>query len=194
MRDRPFYDTEELRAAGFSSVGANVFVSRKASLYGISGTIGDNVRIDDFTILKGRIEIENHVHIASFCSVSGTRGQVRLKNCSTLANGVYIYTGSDDYRAVALSSSTVPEEFLTTIAGDVTLASAVLIGAHSVILPGATIGEAASVGAFCIIHEQVARGAIVVAHGSTIVVKGYRDADAILAMVRSLVAGRSNSS
>jgi galactoside O-acetyltransferase len=187
MNTDAFFNADELREAGFVSVGANTRVSRKVSLYAISGRMGDNVRIDDFSVLKGRIDIGSHVHIASFCSVSGTRGEVRLENCSTLSNGVCIYTGSDDYRATALSSSTVPEEFLATITGDVTVQTATLIGTHTVILPGAEIGEGASVGALCIVRGVVPRGAIIVANGSSFRIKSYRDADTIIALARRLM-------
>ena len=36
----------------------------------IKGNIGDNVRIDDFVIIKGKINISSNVHISSFCSLS----------------------------------------------------------------------------------------------------------------------------
>lgn len=187
MSSEVYFGVDELRAAGFASVGTNVLISRKTSFIAISGTIGNHVRIDDFTILKGHIDIGSHVHIASFCSVSGVRGKVRLGNCSTLSNGVCIYTGSDDYRATALSSATVPEEFLATIAGDVTLRTAALIGTHCVLLPGADIGEAASVGALCIVHRAIPRGAVVTANGSSYAIKAYRDADAIIALAHCLM-------
>src|SRR6516165_3892586 len=111
-RDDGFYTREELLGLGFSSVGTNVRVSHKCSLYAIKGSIGSHVRVDDFSILKGQIEIGDHVHICGFCSVSGVCGIVRLGSFSTLANRVSVYTGSDDYRADALSSSTVPEAYL----------------------------------------------------------------------------------
>ena len=192
MNTNAFYSADELREAGFVSVGTNTQVSRKTSLYAISGRMGDNVRIDDFSILKGHIDIGSHVHIASFCSVSGVRGQVCLENCSTLSNGVCIYTGSDDYRAIALSSSTVPEEFLATITGNVTLKTAALIGTHSVILPGTDIGEGASVGALCIVHGVVPRGAIIIANGSSFIIKSYRDPEAIIALSRRLLQETGN--
>lgn len=183
----PYYSKDELQEAGFRRVGDHVRISRKCSLYAISGTIGSHVRVDDFCILKGHLEIGNHVHICAFCSVSGVRGRVVLEDFSTLSNRISIFTGSDDYRADALSSSTVPEEFLVTIAGDVVLKRAALVGAHSVILPGVTIHEAASVGALCVVHKDVPRGAVVVAQGSKPIQRGTRDAEQILRMASQVL-------
>jgi len=158
-----YYSASELFQAGFRSVGSNVRISRKSSLYSMHGTIGDNVRVDDFCILKGSLNIGSFVHISAFSSVSGTRGTVTLCDFSGLANRVSIYTGSDDYSADSLSNPTVPQQFVTTISGDVVIGRAALIGAHSVVLPGVTVGDAASVGALCIVSRSVPPGVIAVA-------------------------------
>ena len=65
-----FYSQEELQSMGFKELGANVLVSRKASIYGAEKiSLGNNVRVDDFSILSGRIEIGNHVHIAAYVAL-----------------------------------------------------------------------------------------------------------------------------
>ncbi len=44
-----FYDSSELSKLGLKSVGKNVLISDKCSIYNPSNiSIGDNVRIDDF--------------------------------------------------------------------------------------------------------------------------------------------------
>ena len=53
-----FYTEEELKGLGFRHIGNGVCISRKASIYGAQNiSLGDHVRIDDFCILSGRIEI-----------------------------------------------------------------------------------------------------------------------------------------
>ena len=183
-----FYSRDELVALGFASVGDNVRVSRKVSLYAISGSIGSNVRIDDFAILKGHIELGCFVHIAAHCLITGVRGVVRLADCATLSDSVSVYTGSDDYRADALSSSTVPREYLATITGDVTLGRGVIVGSHSVILPGTTLGDGASVGALCVIHGSFEAGSIIVSGAATPRIVGKRNVDKIQTMVRDLTS------
>ena len=110
-----FYSKEDLLGAGFSSVGENVRISSKVSLYAISGTIGNHVRVDDFCILKGQIIFGNYIHVGAFCLLTGVCGEVCLQDCSVLSSGVHVYTGSDDYRADVLSSGAVPKEFVRTI-------------------------------------------------------------------------------
>jgi len=125
LPDSPFFAADELKAFGFSDVGDNIQVSRRCSFYRISGRIGSNVRIDDFCIFKGHVEIGSYVHVAAFCSVSGAFAKVELKDFCTLSNRVSIFTGSDDYSADTLNNSEVPEEFTTIKKGPVVIGQAV---------------------------------------------------------------------
>ena len=53
-----FYTREELLKLGFKKIGNNVSLSRYAQIYGIKDIeIGNNVRIDDFCILSGKMFI-----------------------------------------------------------------------------------------------------------------------------------------
>ncbi len=189
MPDSPFFAAEELKAFGFSDVGDNIQVSRKCSFYRISGFIGSNVRIDDFCIFKGHVEIGSYVHVAAFCSVSGAFAKVELKNLCTLSNRVSIFTGSDDYSADTLNNSQVPEEFTAINKGPVVIGQAVLIGAHSVILPGVTIGDAGSVGAMAVVTKSTAPGEMARATSAVAVVGARkRDVGKIMATARDFLA------
>ncbi len=182
-----FFAADELKAFGFSEVGDNIQVSRKCSFYRISGRIGNNVRIDDFCIFKGHVEIGSYVHVAAFCSVSGIYGKVELRDFCLLSNRVSIFTGSDDYSADTLSSSLVPEEFTTIKKGPVVIGRSVPIGAHSVILPGVTIGDAGSVGAMTVMTRSIGPGEMARAGAPVGVVVGRkRDVEKIMAMARGL--------
>ena len=62
-----FYSIDEIKKIGFKSIGNNVLISKKASFYNAETmVIGNNVRIDDFCILSGIIEIRDYVHIAAY--------------------------------------------------------------------------------------------------------------------------------
>ena len=58
-----FLSKKELNDLGFKSLGENVLISDKCSIYNAKNiSIGDNTRIDDFAILSagdGGIEIGN---------------------------------------------------------------------------------------------------------------------------------------
>jgi dTDP-4-amino-4,6-dideoxy-D-glucose acyltransferase len=195
LPDSAFFDVNELKAMGFSDVGENLQISRKSSFYRISGRIGNNVRIDDFCIFKGHIEIGSYVHVAAFCSVSGAFAKVELSDFCTLSNRVSIFTGSDDYGADTLNNSQVPEEFTTIKKGPVVIGQGVLIGAHSVILPSVTIGDAGSVGAMAVVVKSIGPGEMARATAAVAVVGNRkRDVRKILTMAKDFLghAGKKN--
>lgn len=181
-----FYTKEELLAAGFGSVGENVRISEKVSLYAISGAIGDHVRIDDFCVLKGRIVLESYIHIAAFCLLTGVCGTITMKSGSVLSSGVHVYTGSDDYSADVLSSSMVPYEYTKTIKGDVFLGYGSIVGAQSLLLPNAIIEDGASVGAHCTIYGRVPAGAVMVSGAGRARQTKQRDSQKIVELVKQL--------
>jgi len=181
------YSRDELLAFGFAEVGSNVSVSRKSSLYAISGSLGSNIRIDDFCILKGRIRIGSYVHVSSHCSLSGARGEVTMSDCAGLSSHVSIFTGSDTYEQNFLNGPTVPPEYVKTITGNVRIGQAVVVGAHTVVLPGVDIGDGASIGAMCIVAKNCEPGAVYASGSGRPRRVATRDVDVILAKVQHLI-------
>ena len=80
-----FYTDSELKEIGFKSVGSNILLSRKASIYSPEKiSIGNNVRIDDFCILSGNITIGNYCRIAAYCA-RGYSNVVKFCGCSCIS-------------------------------------------------------------------------------------------------------------
>ncbi len=152
---------DELRDAGFTSVGESSRVSRKSSLYGISGTIGSHVRVDDFCILKGNITLHDYVHLAAFCMISGAHAPVTIGRHVGISTRLSLFTASDDYSANTLGGPTTPSEYTTQIVGPVSIGTGTMIGAHCVILPNVQIGRGSSIGANCIVAQSTPDGAII---------------------------------
>lgn len=152
-----FYSAEELAELGFKSVGNNVQLSRKASLYGISRiSIGNNVRIDDFCVLsagKGGIEIGDYVHIAVYSSIMG-EGKVTFEDFSGISSRVAIYSSNDDYSGNFLTNPTVSPKYTNVKHADVTLCKHVIVGSNSIILPGVTLGAGCAVGAMSLVNRD----------------------------------------
>ena len=150
-----FYSSQELRRLGIHSVGKNVLVSRKASLYGKENiSIGDNSRIDDFCILSGKIEIGRYVHIAAFCALYGAKGIV-IKEFSGLSAKSIIYSASDDFSGEFMIGATVPQEFTNVTGGTVVLEKYVQVGAGCIIMPNVTLEEGVSVGAMSLVTKSL---------------------------------------
>jgi len=184
--DTPFLTRDELLTLGFTEVGAEVRVSRKASFHKTGGRIGHHVRIDDFCIITGTINLGNYIHIAPFCMLSGNAAPITMKDGSGLSSHCSLYTASDDYRADTLSNPSVPETYKHVTTGPITLGIGVLVGSHSVILPNVTIGDGASIGAQCLIYKPVPEGAIGVSGARKLEIVGQRDAGKIRGMIAQL--------
>jgi acetyltransferase-like isoleucine patch superfamily enzyme len=151
-----FLTRSELEAIGFKSLGADVLLSRKVSLYNPSViSIGDNVRIDDFCVLSGGevISIGSHVHIGCYSALFGAAGII-LEDFVTVSVRVAIFSASDDASGLSMVNPTIPERFKPTFQrGRVTLKRHSGVGVNSTILPGVTLEE----GAILVSHSRAAR-------------------------------------
>ena len=155
-----YYSERELKKIKFSSLGKNVLIKKNAALYFTENiSIGSNVRIDDNVIIvasnkKNPIKIGDYVHIASNCYLAGSSG-IEMMDFTTLAPGVLMFSGSDDYSGKKLTNPTVEKKYIGGKVGKVTLCKHVIIGANSVILPKVTINEGSSVGALSLVNKNL---------------------------------------
>ena len=148
-----YYSDNELIDLNIS-FGKNVLISRKTSIYTSNLEIGDNVRIDDFSILKGNIIIGSNVHISSFCQLEGQQ-DIELESFSGLSSRVSIYTQSDDYSGNFLTNPTVPDKYRNIIKGRVKLEKHVIVGTNSTILPNVILKQGSAVGANSLVNKNL---------------------------------------
>jgi galactoside O-acetyltransferase len=152
-----FLTNSQLCEMGFRSLGENVQISEKASIYGAASiVIGNHVRIDDFCILSagsGGIEIGNFVHIACYSSLIG-KASMKIMDYSGVSSRVSIYSSSDDYSGEAMTNPTVPEQFTNVDHRPVVIGRHCIIGAGTVILPGITMENGVAVGALSLISKD----------------------------------------
>ncbi|WP_078409102.1 acyltransferase [Priestia abyssalis] len=150
-----FYTQEELKSMGFKVLGKNVLISKKSSIYNPENIIiGNNVRIDDFCILSGKIELGNYIHIAAHSSLYGGTAGIVMKDFSGISSRVVIYSVTDDYSGEYLTNPTVPNQYRNVISGQVTLEKHVLVGANSVILPNVTLREGSAFGSCSLVSKD----------------------------------------
>ena len=84
-----FLSREKLMEIGFKSIGENVLLSRKASIYGPENIeIGNNVRIDDFCILSGKIKLGSYIHIAAYSALFGGEEGITMEDFTGLSSKV----------------------------------------------------------------------------------------------------------
>ena len=151
-----FYSRDELQEIGFGSIGDDVLVSRKASIYGAENiSLGNHVRVDDFCILSGNIKIGNYVHVAACVCLFGGNAGIELADFVGVSSRSAIYAESDDYSGEVLTNPMVPIEYKHIIAGKVILDRHVLVGTGSTVLPGVTIHEGTSVGSMSLVNQSL---------------------------------------
>jgi galactoside O-acetyltransferase len=149
-----FYSDEELSKIGFRKIGHNVKISRFARFYDVgSMEIGNNVRIDDFCILSGKIRLGNYIHISAYVALYGSAG-IELDDFSGVSPRCTIFSASDDFGGDFMIGPLVPNNLTNVIKGKVHLKKYVQIGAGSVIMPAVTVNEGAVVGAMSLVRKS----------------------------------------
>lgn len=150
-----FLSTTELAAMGFKSLGRNVLISTKASIYDPEQIeIGDHSRIDDFCVISGKVTLGRHVHIAIFCNIAGGSEGVTLDDFAGLAYGCQVFSQSDDYTGRALTNPTIPARFKRDTKKAVHLGRHCIVGTNSLIFPGVTLAEGCAVGAMSMVTKS----------------------------------------
>ena len=150
-----FYSEPELADLGLKSYGKNVLISRKASLYACEKiSLGDNVRIDDFCILSGKITIGNYVHIAAAVLLYGGSAGINIDDYSTISSRGAVYAVSDDYSGETMTNPMIPEKYRGAWEEPVYIGRHVIIGTNCTVLPGVTVSEGTSVGAQSLLNKS----------------------------------------
>ena len=152
-----FYSAGEIADMGFKSVGTEVLISRKTSIYKPEAIrIGNRVRIDDFCVLAGGsgIELGSFIHIGCYVALHGGSGIV-MKDFAGLSARVTVYSESDDFSGRSLTNPMIPMEFKPHYQrGKVTIGRHCLVGAGSTILPGVTLHDGAAVGGHSLVTQD----------------------------------------
>jgi galactoside O-acetyltransferase len=154
--DNGYYTEAELAGFRFASLGADVKISRNASVIGASNVrIGSHVRIDDFVVVaaaSGELRLGSYIHIAAGAYL-GCAGGITMADFTAISHGTKVYSASDDYSGAALTNPTVPRKFLNVDKAPVSIGRHAIIGAGSIVLPGAIIGEGTAIGAMTLIKR-----------------------------------------
>lgn len=151
-----FYTQSELQKIGFKSLGQNVLISDKCSIYSPQNIeIGDNVRIDDFCIISPStsLKIGNYVHIGCYASIIGA-GEVVIEDYCGISGRVSIYSSNDDYTGLYMTNPMVPKEYTKVTHAPVIIKKHSIIGAGSVILPNTIVNEGVSVGSLSLLNGE----------------------------------------
>lgn len=146
-----FFDKSKLKYCGKNVIIGKTVRIRKPE----ECIIGDNTIIDDFAYISCPIEIGKNCHIASHVSISGGRGKFKMGDYSTLSSHVSVHCASSDYTQTSLDLPSVPEEEqFGGFVEDVEIGNFVVVGSHSVILPGVKLPDKLACGAFTLLNKK----------------------------------------
>lgn len=150
-----FYSMEELQALGLKEVGQDVMISRKASFYRIENIIvGNHVRIDDFCILSGKIELGDYIHVAAYSALYGGEAGIKLDDYVNISSRVTIYSLTDDYSGNSMTGPMIPDEYKKVKSQRVCIGRHVIIGSTSVVMPGVILREGSAFGSFSFVNQD----------------------------------------
>lgn len=144
-----FLTREQVMNIGFKSVGENVLISDKAVFYRPERIqIGNNVRIDDFCVLANHIILHDNIHMSVFaCLLSSSNALIEMHDFSGISIRSLVFTLTDDFSGLTLTNPTIPNKFKNISEKSVCIGKHSIIGAGSIVFPGANLAEGTAVGA-----------------------------------------------
>lgn len=153
--ENSFYTESEVGKIGFKSLGKNVLISKYARFYGVEKMqIGNNVRIDDFCILSGKIFLGNYIHISAFNALYGGAG-IEIQDFSGISPRCTIFSVSDDFSGNFLIGPLINENYTNVTKGPVIIEKFVQIGANTVIMPNIKICEGAAIATLSFVNRNI---------------------------------------
>lgn len=150
-----FYTLEELAQIGFKSHGNNLLISKYARFYDIGNIeIGNNVRIDDFCILSGKIKLGDYIHISAYTALYG-KYVIEMEDYSGLSPRCTIFSSSDDFSGNYLIGPMINHKLTNISGGKVIFKKYSQLGCNCVVFPGVIINEGAAAGAMSLIINDL---------------------------------------
>jgi len=145
----------QLKALGCISMGKNVKISDKASLYNPEQmSFADHARIDDFTVVSGRVSLGRNVHIACLCNIAGGTEGIIIDDFAGIAYGSHILTQSDDFTGRFMTNPTIPAKYTGVTRKAVRIGRHSLVGTNSIIFPGVHLADGTSIGAMSLVTHS----------------------------------------
>jgi acetyltransferase-like isoleucine patch superfamily enzyme len=165
-----YYSTQDLLSKGLLSIGENVIVHKSVQLYLSSGgSIGNNVRIDGPSVITGKIDIGDNVHIGAFTRIAASQSSVTLGNDVGISSHCCLYAVTEDFlNPEAYGNPTHPSSLQHSVRAPIVVGSRVMVGTSAIILPGVHIGDDCSIAAGIILRKSIPSGSLAIPANSTI--------------------------
>lgn len=144
----------------FKKIGKNCNISSRAQFYSPEKIeIGDNVRIDDFSVLSGGsgLKIGSHIHIACYVSMFAGSG-IEIGDFCQFGAYTILLSESDDFSGRSLIGPQVPMKYKPEYkrGKPIILEDHVTFGSKCSVLPGVTLKEGSIFGAHTLVTKDCA--------------------------------------
>tara|TARA_B100001057_G_scaffold460757_1_gene512103 strand:+ start:1797 stop:2303 length:507 start_codon:yes stop_codon:yes gene_type:complete len=145
-----FLSNSRLKKLKLKSYGKKIKISPNVTIIGSENIqIGDNVRIDDYTIIsakEGFLKLGSNIHIGGQ-GYLGCGGGIEIKSDVNIAQGVKIYSKINDYLSLKKKDK--------IIKGSIKIERNVILGSNAVIIGKTQIKEGTTVGALSLVKQNL---------------------------------------
>jgi acetyltransferase-like isoleucine patch superfamily enzyme len=118
-------------------------------------SIGAHSIVDDFCYISASLSLGRFSHISAGCTILGGAQQVTIGDFVDIAPHCDIVSASQDYTYGGLAGPCIPEGFQGhSLSDPIHLSDFVLLGSHTVILPGCHLPEGLATGAFTLLRPS----------------------------------------
>lgn len=129
------------------------FVHRLANLTG-NVVIGRGSRIDAFVTITGNVTIGRNTHIATGSMIFGGGG-VTIGDYAGLSGGTKVYSATEDVCGDWITNPTVEARFRNPQVAHIRIGDHAVMGAGSIIFPGAELFEGAYLGSLSMTKNPI---------------------------------------
>jgi acetyltransferase-like isoleucine patch superfamily enzyme len=149
--DNIFFDISKLKY-----LGENVIIGKTVRIrHPEKVEVGDNSIIDDFTYISTELKMGKSCHIAAGVNISGGGGRVILGDYVAISAGCSLHAATSDYISASLDYPSVPDDLkFGGYIDDIEMRDFVLLGAHTVVLPGVILPEGFASAAKTVIRNK----------------------------------------
>lgn len=142
------------------SCGKNVFIGHNVVIpHPENVHLGDNVRIDPFTLITASLHTGNNIHITSHVVIGGGGQKVTMGNWTFLGYGSKLFTASEDYSG---DHGAVNEFWGSNkvFRGDIVINDYAGIASDVMLFPGVELPIGCTIGAQSFVHTKKSKDLI----------------------------------
>lgn len=129
-------------------IGHNVMITQPQNVF-----LGDNVRIDPFTLITSKLKTGNYVQITAYAMLGGSHNTITLGDWTFIGYGSKLFTNSEDYSG---NEGPVNEYWGSNkvYSGDITFNNYAGVASDVIVFPNVTLPEGCCIGAKSLVTKS----------------------------------------